>query len=131
MNLHLSFEQTQEFLRKVIPSDMRITMPSWKKKDYRELFTHKVSLRKDDNSEEFEKKFERLNGSILFQKMNSTDAYMLSPKELILMLLAERTKIYLDAFGNKTHFMEPDSLRNLYDMFYMLYSMNNILPEER
>ena len=49
----------------------------------------------------------------------------ISPKELILLMLADRTGIYLDAVGFKLHFMESDSLRNMVDLFNMFYNMEN------
>ncbi len=126
-NLHLSFEHTNNYLQKIIPSDKRITMPSWKKYDYRALIPYYINLGKGDNLEDSKKKFDRLEGSVLFEKLreHSENDYTLSPKELILIMLAERTGIYLDAKGNKIHFMEPESLRDLYDKFYILYNMRN------
>lgn len=50
----------------------------------------------------------------------------LSPKELILLIIAHRTKTFLDVAGEKLHYMEPDSLRNLNDLFYLFYNMNDI-----
>lgn len=121
-NVEASFNQTQDFLRKVIPSDMRITMPSWKKKDYGELFSRIVSLSEEYNSKDYANSFIRLQNSNIFEKKG----FAFSPKQLIMFILAERTDIYLDAYGNKMHFMEPESLRSIYDMFYMLYGMNNL-----
>ena len=45
------------------------------------------------------------------------------------MMIANRTKVYLDVCGMKYHFFEPTSLRNMYDLFYILYNMNNIVTE--
>lgn len=131
-HIHLSKEQTYDFLRKIIPPDMRITMPSWRKKDYRELFPIKVNLGKKDNIEKIEACFPNLKGSVLLNRLNfASDKDMtLLPKDLIMLMLANRTKIYLDVKGFKTHFMQPDSLRNLNDLFYLLYNMENIEPLE-
>ncbi len=131
-NLHLAFEHTHDFIRKIIPSDMRITMPSWRKYDYRNLTPVKVNLGKSSGLSALEKKFPKLKDSVLFKKLSEKqdDDYMLSPKQIVLMMLADRTKVYLDVMGNKYHFMEPDSLRNLYDIFYMLYHMNDIASIE-
>ena len=131
-NLHLAFEHTHDFLRKIIPSDMRITMPSWRKYDYRNLTPVKVNLGQADSLDVLEKEFPLLRDSVLFKKLSEhkDEDYTLSPKELVLMMLADRTKVYLDVKGNKLHFMEPDSLRNLYDIFYMLYHMNDIASLE-
>ena len=43
-----------------------------------------------------------------------------------MILLADRTKVCLDLEGYKIHFMEPVSLRNLCDLFYLLYEMKNL-----
>ena len=45
------------------------------------------------------------------------------------MMIANRTKVYMDVRGKKYHFFEPSSLRNMYDLFYILYNMNNIVEE--
>lgn len=129
---NLSMKQTHALLRKIIPSDNRITMPSWKKKDYIEMFPVKICFNKGEK-DYFTKYFPRLKDGEFekfIQKCQSqNNDYCISPKDFILMLIANRTKIYLDAKGYKYHFMEPDSLRNLYDMFYLLYNMNNLIPE--
>lgn len=132
-NFLLSFNQTNDFLRKIIPSDMRITMPSWRKSDYRELIDVKIGCSKE-MLKLFDNSFERLKDGRFhniikkyYEKNN--DVYTVSPKELIMLILSERTDIYLDVYGRKFHFMEPDSLRNLYDMFYLLYDMENITDD--
>lgn len=131
-NLHQSFEHTNDFLRKVIPSDMRITMPSWRKYDYRMLTPVRIDFGNSRQVDTLKTKFPSLKDSILLKKLaeHKNENYTLGPKELVLMMLADRTNIYLDAKGNKIHFMEPDSLRNLYDIFYMLYHMSSIVSRE-
>ena len=130
---NLSMKQTHALLRKIIPSDNRITMPSWKKNDYIDMFPVKICFNKKDEKDYFTKYFPRLKDSEFEEFIRKCKAkdndYCISPKDFILMLIANRTKIYLDAKGYKYHFMEPDSLRNLYDMFYLLYNMNNLIPE--
>ncbi len=132
-NLRLSQEQAQDFLRKIIPSDMRITMPSWKKMDLRDLCPIKVRFEQVDLEKGKIEGFDRLSTEFV----KNLKAYMkilkdknkgetISPKELLMMLLADRTHCYLDFMGHKYHFMEPDSLRNLYDLFYLLYNMKNV-----
>ena len=128
-------EQTNDYLRKIISSDMRIVMPSWKKSDYREFIEMKIDLSDgtsggDETAIEIEKKFPNLKDghivSYLKSKMkNEKKKVAISPKELILLMLADRTGIYLDAVGFKLHFMEPDSLRNMVDLFNMFYNMEN------
>lgn len=73
-HMHLASEQTDEYLRKIIPSDMRIVMPSWRKKEYREFYEINISFFQSDRdeedckvdriairSEELSKKFPRLS----------------------------------------------------------------------
>ena len=141
--LELSNEQANDFLKKILPSDMRITMPSWKKYDYKKLSTIKIILKREGIGEQaLEKIFPNLKGADWclnpegdsWGKSSSnirTDIHGkkyadISPKLFVMKLLAERTKIFLDSQGYKPHFMEPDSLRNLYDIFYLLYNMENI-----
>jgi len=128
-------EHTNDYLRKIISSDMRIVMPSWKKSDYREFIEMKVDL--SDGTKECDKVIGEIEESLpnlknghlisyLKKKMdNEKIGVAISPKELMLLMLADRTGIYLDAVGFKRHFMEPDSLRNMVDLFNMFYSMEN------
>lgn len=117
--LHVSQEQTMDFLRKIIPSDMRITMPSWRKYDYRTLKPTLISFKGIGD----DKKRKELFPNLEKYKWYASETPEMSPKKLIMLLLADRTKIFLDIVGLKIHFMEPDSLRNLYDLFYLLYHM--------
>lgn len=139
----LSSEQTEEYLKKIVPSDNRITLPSWKKKDYLDIFPIKVSFYDASaEKESIEKSVEKIK--LLFNKLESSEffsfideqsekkppePYSITPKELILMMIANRTKVYLDVCGMKYHFFEPSSLRNMYDLFYILYNMNNIVEK--
>jgi len=135
-HMHLTRSQTYDFLKKVIPPDMRITMPSWKKRDYIELFPSKIdfsSMLEENTSgtltKEFYDIFPNLSGSLLAEKICSNDnneKVKLTPKHLIMILLADRTKCFLDAGGYKIHFMQPYSLRSLNDLFYLFYNMENI-----
>ena len=124
--LNLCREQTYDFLKKIIPFDMRITMPSWRKQDYRSLTSIEVNLGNKDNLEKLIKMFPKLEKSKLF---NNADKKF-TPKELIMIMIAHRTKTFLDISGDKMHFMQPDSLRNLNDLFYLLYNMNDIYHNE-
>jgi len=111
-------------------------MPSWKKRDYIELFPSKIdfsSMLEENTSgtltKEFYDIFPNLSGSMLAKKICSNDnneKVKLTPKELIMILLADRTKCFLDAGGYKMHFMQPYSLRSLDDLFYLFYNMENI-----
>ncbi|MDE6034833.1 MAG: hypothetical protein K2G36_02875, partial [Ruminococcus sp.] len=127
-NLDVSQNQTYDFLRKIIPSDMRITMPSWRKNELRNLFPVKIEL--FENFDNFNRLTEEFKNAIndLYKKRQIKSKY-LTPKEVIMLLLADRTHCYLDSKGYKLHFIEPDSLRNLYDIFYLLYEMKPIENE--
>lgn len=125
----ISSEQVREFLKKILPSDNRITMPSWKKKDYIQMYPINLDFGNSKSIKNFDKKFPRLFESEFRKFMSKSSSYMITPKEFILMMIANRTKIYLDVKGNKYHFMEPVSLRNMNDLFYLLYNMNNIVSE--
>ena len=135
----LSTEQTEEYLKKIIPSDNRITLPSWKKKDYLSIFPIKISFYdvpvKKESVEEIKLLYNKLVKSEFFDfidkqsKKEKPEPFSITPKELILMMIANRTKVYLDVCGMKYHFFEPSSLRNMYDLFYILYNMNNIVEE--
>lgn len=124
-NLDISQNQTYDFLRKIIPSDMRITMPSWKKSELRSLFPVNIEL--SENFGNFNRLTEEFKNAIndLYKKKQSKSKY-LTPKEVIMLFLADRTHCYLDSKGYKLHFIEPDSLRNLYDIFYLLYEMKPV-----
>lgn len=125
--LNLAREQTYDFLRKIIPFDMRISMPSWRKQDYRSLASIKVNFGNNENLQRLEGLFRRFKISCLFnEKQKKEDCNKLSPKALIMLMIAYRTKSFLDVAGEKLHFMEPDSLRNLNDLFYLFYNMNDI-----
>lgn len=131
-SLVISGEQTLDYLRKIIPSDMRISMPSWKKMDLRDLSPIRIKLGGYDDirrdfpklSEEFIKQLKTQDGNNL-KKLTGV-----SPKELLMLLLADRTHCYLDTEGHKFHFMEPESLRELYDLFYLLYNMKCVESDE-
>ena len=137
-----------EFLRKIIPVDRRIVMPSWKRMDYRQLFPLEINIGRDgmiqryDNTEtnvDMIEVFPRISQrSFLYilSKNAVGEGRKISPKELIFCMLADRTGVYLDVCGTKRHFMEPDSLRHMYDLFRFFYYMEdfrapNLNAEER
>lgn len=130
--MRLTRNQTYDFVRKIIPADMCITMPSWKKKDYVEMSPIKVDFGKYgdvSNIAALSNTFKQLEKSRLFdilQNGKPGEGMLLTPKEMIMIMLADRTSVYLDIKGYKFHFMQPDSLRALSDMFYLLYNMENL-----
>lgn len=127
----LCHEQSHDYLRKIIPFDKRIVMPSWKKSDYREL-TDKIVRLYDKNEFEkaFQSSFPNLYPGRLYEmlkhKVFYSDEKTISIKQLIFIMLADRTGIYLDPCGYKSHFMEPDGLRSTFELFDTLYAMHNI-----
>ena len=135
IGLNLSREQTFDFLKKIIPLDMRITTPSWRKQDYRSLASIYIDLGNKTKFTDLTKKFPRLENINLIQNRsenkNEYENIKLTPRELIMIMLAYRTKTFLDVAGEKLHFMEPDSLRNLNDLFYLFYNMNVINYEDK
>ncbi len=126
-----------EFLRKIIPVDRRVVMPSWKRMDYRQLFPLEINIgeggmiQRYDNTEtnvDMTKVFPRLyQHSFLYilSKNAVGEERKISPKQLIFCMLADRTGVYLDVCGTKRHFMEPDSLRHMYDLFRFFYYMED------
>lgn len=136
-----------EFLRKIIPVDRRIVMPSWKRMDYRQLFPLEINIgeggmiQRYDNTEnkvDMTKVFPRLyqHSFLYILSKNAVGEKRIRPKQLIFCMLADRTGVYLDVCGTKRHFMEPDSLRHMYDLFRFFYYMEdfrapNLNAEER
>lgn len=118
--MYMTRNQTYDFMRKIIPADMRINMPSWKKKDYRELFPIQIDF---SNKEIIEKLFIGITKCNFYNRIIESKKKLVTPKELIMLMLADRTSIYLDICGFKLHFMQPDSLRELSDLFYLIYNM--------
>lgn len=126
----LCHEQCNDYLRKIIPFDKRIVMPSWRKSDYRDIIEKNISIDSKDKFEKnFKEEFPRLYPGRLYnalKHMVNNGKTNISVKEFIFLLLADRTGIYLDASGYKPHFMEPDGLRSTFELFDTLYTMNNI-----
>ena len=113
--------QTYDFMRKIIPADMRITMPSWKKKDYRELFSILIDF---SNEKLINELFPEMEKCSFYKEMSKSESRKkIIPKQLIMLMLADRTGVYLDICGFKLHFMQPESLRELSDLFYLTYNM--------
>lgn len=127
----ISREQTDDYLKKIIPSDNRITLPSWKKKDYLTMFPIYINFGTRSAKQELSDSFSELVGSQFYEFLNKSqeEPYRITPKQFILMMIANRTKVYYDINGQKYHFFEPTSLRSLYDLFFILYNMNNIVSE--
>ena len=130
-NERLCYEQSHDYLRKIIPFDKRIVMPSWRKSDYNELTDKKIRLyEKYDFDKSFQNSFPNLYPGRLYEmlkhRVNSSEDNTISIKQFIFIMLADRTGIYLDPCGYKSHFMEPDGLRSAFELFDTLYAMHNI-----
>lgn len=122
-------EQSNDYLRKIIPFDMRIVMPSWKKSDYKDVAGKRIRIYSKDNISQLRKVFPALYPGRLYNNlyhMAQKDELHIEVKSFIFQLLADRTGIYLDASGYKQHFMEPDGLRSTFELFDSLYLMQNI-----
>lgn len=130
----LCHEQSNDYLRKIVPFDKRIVMPSWRKSDYRDLIDKNISLYpKEEFDKSFKDQFPRLFPGRLYSALSykvKNNENNISVKEFIFLMLADRTGVYLDASGYKPHFMEPDGLRSTFELFDSLYTMNNIRNDE-
>lgn len=130
----LCHEQSNDYLRKIVPFDKRIVMPSWRKSDYRDLIDKNISLYpKEEFDKTFKEQFPRLFPGRLYSALSykvKNNENNISVKEFIFLILADRTGVYLDASGYKPHFMEPDGLRSTFELFDSLYTMNNIRNDE-
>ena len=114
--MDMTLNQTYDFMRKIIPADMRINMPSWKKMITENFFLLILIL--------------KINECEFYKKIQKNNEKLITPKELIMLILADRTSIYLDICGFKLHFMQPNSLRELSDLFYLIYNMKSYNTEK-
>ena len=137
-------EQSDAYLRKIIPNDLRIVMPSWRKSDYKDICTKIVLLmnKQDHNKEKTEREnlfdkemkalFPRLvPGRVYYylkQKIQK-EKFEITVKQFLFMMIADRLGVYLNPNGYKQHFMEPDGLRSTCELFDTLYLMHNIREE--
>ena len=106
-----------QFMEKVFSPINRVYMSSWKKIDLEDGRLEVV----------LEERFCKNN---LFSGYLENGKNILSLKEFILTLYAAITGIYYDPLGQKQHFLEPQSLRELNDMFHLLVENENILEQK-
>lgn len=92
---------SENYLEKVLPIYMRLYMPSLKKTDF------------DLNDERY-------------LKMDNME---LPIKNAMFYLICKKTGVFYDACGQKRHFWEPETLRNL-NGFYSMYMQMEDLPKE-
>lgn len=90
-----AIQMSEEYLEKVLPTNMRVYLPSLKKTDY-------------DLREKRRVEIENRNYSI---------------KAGMFYLIWDRTRVFFDAKGQKRHFMEPVTLRNLNTNFQLYHNM--------
>lgn len=97
-----------EFMEKVLTPVYRIYMPSWKKEDYyfQDFFIHIGEAEVTDDD--------------VFSCFRKEGRYKFSKKDLILILYAKKAGLFYDNTGQKRHFLEPDSLRGLNSLLYLL-----------
>lgn len=116
-NLKSGDDLTAEFMEKVFAPVYRLYMPSWQKLDYNAR-NIQISIGDDIAKED------------LFSRFRERQDYILSVKQLLLFLYAERIGIYYDCEGRKRHFLEPNSLRQLSNMVCMLLEKESLTAEE-
>lgn len=109
---------TVEYLNKIIPIYRRVHMPSMKKKDYTDGNELMIRVEGKEITENFEIFKEHL--------CREQDFALLSVKEFAMMLKAAAIGLYYDAKGEKRHFSEPSSLREL-AQFYQFYKRISVL----
>lgn len=114
---------TIEYLNKVLPNYMRIHMPSLRKRDYEgDKNEYCVQIKKNDCREllgDFASTFE---GSF-------EDALLLPIKKFAFLMKASTAGLFYDALGNKRHFSEPTTLRELAQM-YVFYGHIRTIKEK-
>lgn len=106
---------TRQFLSKLFPHERRIYMPNYtliNSAESSNLFVRPVLYERND-----------IKVLTPFAKDE-----IVSIKEFMLRLIAHRTGVYFDATGSKKHFFEPRNLRELGELFQIVYSLEEI-PE--
>lgn len=100
---------TVEYLNKVLPNYTRIHMPSLRKRDYEEINgpRYYVQIKKDDLEKVFDNFFKDITGKLSNQNLT------LSVKQFAFLLKASNAGIFYDALGDKRHFADPTTLREL------------------
>lgn len=105
-----------QFMEKIFPIFSRLYMPSWKKRDLQEEAGMKIEFKSNKISIPD------------FINLNLNDE-VLSVKNFIFILLAQRTRIYFDIEGKKKHFFEPDTLRTLYNYTQLIMHLKVLTKE--
>lgn len=98
---------SEEYVEKVLPSYMRVYLPSMKKKDYDRVQLTRVKI-ETRNGEEKE----------------------FSIKNSIFLLAEQKTMVRYDSGGKKRHFMEPETLRSLNNNGVFFQAMETLNENE-
>ena len=104
---------SREYLKKVLPIHTRIHMVSWRKRDYGVDNEIKIFLKKKEVEEylgEFASYFLEEEKEV---KSKEEQSVLLEYKKFLFLLKASKTGIFYDACGEKRHYSEPVSLRDL------------------
>lgn len=105
---------TAQFMSKLFPQEQRIYLPNYMFIDSANLPSLYVTPMLTDT-----------NGKpSIIPPFSSEDA--LPVKEFMLRLIAHKTGVYFDAAGTKKHFFEPRNLRELGELFQVIYSLEAI-----
>ena len=104
-------ELSSQFMEKTFPINMRLYMPSWRKRDFQN--EHLIQIEVMNNPKN------------VLRNYQNEGKTRLSVKNFVLSLTGEKTGIYFDVEGRKKHFLEPDNLRSLCNFTEFLLSMRD------
>lgn len=118
---------TIQYLKKVLPIQTRIYMPSLKKRDYREENNIQIEM----TSLEFKTVF-GVNADkyvIGIAKRDKNEKIVLPLKKFVMLLKVSLADLYYDVVGNKKHFVEPTTIRELAQMYMFIKQLKNMYEE--
>lgn len=115
---------TEQYLKKVLPIQTRIYMPSLKKSDYDDENNIKIELTK----KELDKLLEDCdNAEIILKKEEfQEDKILFSTKRFALILKVSVANLYYDAVGQKKHFIEPTTIRELAQSYMVVRQLQSM-----
>lgn len=108
---------TGQFLSKLFPQEQRIYLPDFElinAYDQPSLYVRPVL--EDRGTVKYIEPFD--------------SAKEITVKEFMLRMIAHRTGVYFDAAGRKKHFFEPRNLREIGELFQVIYSMERIKKDK-
>lgn len=106
-----------QFMEKVFPIYTRLYLPSWKKADLDT--SEKIRINLDGYEDE------------QMIRIQEKQKEHLSIRQFIMILLSERTGIYFWNLNKETHFLEPDTLRTLFNMAVLLRGLKPYIAEKK